>query len=806
MPGVKTPWIAIAALGCALVLGCGRTSLTPERPCQHTLCPPPYVCDPEDGACKVPQPDGTDAGRDAGADAGLDGGVVDAGQDGGQVPCANGCPPERFCDPAANGGAGECVLCTRTIGCAAPTPVCDTSVSGGRCVGCLDDLDCDSPTPACDVMTHTCVACTSDVQCGGLLPFCDRRRHVCAQCLFNQDCPAQAPICDASGTCRGCTTNADCENPTPVCEVSSQQCAACTADLQCGAGEVCLGGLCGPLPDTCATAFPLSFPAGSNTLHFRADTSSAGDDEVGSCNPVGGPELVYRLTLTGPFNLSVTATRASGSVNPVIYLRRGSCSGTQIACSNTSAITEMLTATNLSAGDYYLFIESRGNVGGTIDVTVKTVPLGPSPSNDNCAGAQPLTLINGAATVLGTTATATNSNGPNAVTPSCSPSARLTGSDVVYELTLTQPRDVLLRVTPTGSNPSLRPAMYVRGPSTVASCSSDTELGCVSAGSGPPSPQTLMLPNLGAGMYYVWIDGVDDTTGSFQLDVQTSSPTSNDSCVAPEPLLFVNGVAMATGDTRFANNDNSAGDTSPTCSVSAKASGQDVVFRYLLLAQSDVIVTVTPTGSPPTLVPVIYVRGPQCGVTTSANELICQSAVGPTPQTLTLFNQPPGTYYLWIDGAQQTAGTFSLTVATSGPTLPPSNDTCNAPTVLTLGVATVGDTTTATDTFARSSVPGYAFACTTNNNLPFTGRDLVYQFTATSTQHTITVTPMTSFDPAVLLLPQLCSPTACTAFVDAQGKGGTETLVANTVPGQVYFVVVDAFIAQEFGAFSIQVQ
>lgn len=742
-------------LAAAAAVACGRTDVLPLT-CRQITCPSGFECDPSNGECRPSSdPDGSvDAGPSV--DAGL---PADAGME----PCPDGCAAPLFCDPEANQGAGACVLCTETKGCGGMTPFCDRSTPGGVCVGCRDNADCTASAPACQPKTNTCV---------------------------------------------GCVTNTDCANPTPICRNDAATCVPCQKASQCGAGHLCRAGQCQIIPDTCATAADIVFPTGSQTAKFEADTTLASDDETGTCHPNGGPELVYRLSLSQVTDVKIHAQSAQGApARPVIYLRKAPCSGgAQVACSFTGANNQSLQLSALEPGDYFLFVEADHQTGARVNVTVTLSNAPTPPANDVCINAQPLVFTNGTATATGTTVNASNGNTGSDPTPTCSSSAKQTGADVVYSYTLATAQDVTVKVTPTGPGSNFVPVVYVRS-ANCASTSPVDEQGCQT--SFTPSTQTLQLQAQQPGTYYVWVDGGLQTSGTFQLDVTLgapSTPPSNDSCPGTA-LSFNNNFATASGSTALATNGNSLSDAIPSCSTSARVSGRDVVYSYTLTQSQNVTITVAPTTAG--YFPAFYVKKTGCGVTQASNEVACEAAMFSGPVSTTLVNQPAGTYWVWVDGLNGTSGDFQFAVNLTPATVPPGNDTCAAPQTLAIGTIVSGDTTNSADNFSTTSSPAYGSACTTNHPYPFTGRDLVYQFTATSTSHTVTVTPAVNFDPALLLLQPSCSASSCLVASDNIGGGVAETLVLTTMPGQVYYLVVDAWDSSKpmtSGTFTITVQ
>jgi len=502
---------------------------------------------------------------------------------------------------------------------------------------------------------------------------------------------------------------------------------------------------------------------------------------------------VYKLTLTTAQDLKIDSIpSAASNMDSVIYVRSGDCTtGTQLVCRDATFTggTESVTLINQPAGDYFIFIEAySATTAGPTNVTVTLSPPTLAPANDTCSAPQALVFTAGTASFSGNNTAATNNNLAADATPSCSATARSSGKDLVYEYTLTQAQDVTIDVTP---GTGLSPAIYVRATSCTSTAIAD-ERGCIGAFT---SPVNLTLYNQPAGTYYLWVDAhsTSTTSGTFTGTVVLSAPTptpANDTCSAPQALVFTAGTASFSGSNTTANNSNLAADATPTCSTTAKSSGKDVVYQYTLAQAQDVTIDVTPGAGFSTA---IYVRSTTCTSTATTDEMGCRAAIT-APVNLTLVNQPAGTYYLWVDGNSTITpvGTFSGTVALSPPTLTPANDTCSAPATITI--------TGTTGTFSGNTLAA------TNNNLSAdatpscsttmrsAGKDLVYQYTLAQAQDvTIGVTPGVGLNPGVYVR----STCASTTLADERGCAAvfSNSPVNLTLLNQqagTYFLWVDA--------------
>ena len=719
--------------------GCDTDTVPPADRCAGVRCTGTDVCDSATGACVprdggVADAGGTDAGPtpgDAGSDAGPDAGAGDAG------------PTDAG---AADAGAFD-------------AGVTDAGVADA---GCGSDSDCFG-LAHCDPSSGACVECYLDAQClSSVAPKCDLRDH----------------------TCQGCVANADCANPLPVC--AQRQCQPCSTNAECGPGRECdplFSGACLPLPDSCANPRAI-LPSGSGTASFTAEPGQAIDDVAGTCN-AAGPELVYTFTTTQPRDLTVSVTPLAGSLaRPVVYLRGPSCvSGPQAACDAPVTGAAGLALPNLAAGTWFLFVESANGAPGRVNVQVSLLTPSQPPANDSCANPQALVFSGTSAVAIGNTALGVNDSSGAANDPSCSVTAR-TGKDLVYSYTLTTKSNVTVAARPTPGS-LLHPVVSVRS----ACATPATELGCQAQALAAAAQVTLngQLP----GTYFVWVDSADGTADAFQLEVRASPTVDNDTCSGVQALTFSGTTATATGDTTYATNGNVLGDQTPSCSDSARGTGKDVVFSFTLAQAQDVTVAVTPTGASPTFEPVVSVRT-ACGDATRPAEKGCVSPLAPVPGRLTLVNQQPGTYVVWVDGARDTAGPFQLEVILAPPTPPPANDTCAAPQALTFtsGTATVSGSTLQ----AANDNSGYDVSPTCSTTARQTGRDVLYAMTLASPQDVVlTVTPASgsTLNPVLYVRKSSCTSQLLADELVCLQRVGPVTATLTALPAGTYWIWVD---------------
>jgi hypothetical protein len=571
--------------------------------------------------------------------------------------------------------------------------------------------------------------------------------------------------------------------------------------------------------DLCAGAQALTFAGSSATATGDTTWATNGNalgDQTPSCSDSArgtGRDVVYAFTLTQAQDVTVAVapTGSSPTFEPVVSVRAACADASRAAekgcVSPLAATAGTQTLVNLPPGTYTVWVDGARDTSGPFQLEVALAPPTPPPANDSCAAPQALTFSSGTASVSGSTLQAANDTTGFDVTPTCSPSARQTGRDVVYVMTLAQPQDVTLAVAPAAGS-TLNPVLSVRRSSCASQLLAD-ELACAQA-VGPAMATLTAVP---AGTYWIWVDGAGGTSGAFTLTATLSPPTpppANDGCAGAQALSFVGDTATVTATTFGATNSNTPSDNAPACGADflPRRYGRDLVYTYTLTGAQDVDIRVAPTASS-AFVPAVYVRLPgQCASFSAGSELACMAQTRPAELRLYLPNQPAGTYPLFVDSNGADTGGFTLSVQKRPATLPPSNDSCAAPGVVMQGaMGVVGDTTGARDDYSISSSPPYASAC---RPYFFSGRDLTYQVTAAATgTMTATLTPQGLFDPALLLLQPTCGAASCVRVSDTGGPGMAEALTFSVTAGQTYFLVVDSWDGAQpntFGAFTLTVQ
>jgi hypothetical protein len=381
-----------AALAFALSTGCG-----PKSPCDGVKCPSGATCIADSGLCLNASAtdggggplDGAVAGdtgatlpdSDGGGGSGLDaGGSADGsiGLDASASACSPACTPSApVCDPAS----ATCKVCTDTLGCAAPYPVCDTTVLGGACVRCTATRGClgDPSAPFCNtaVAGGWCVACTQDNHC--FPKFCELSTHTC----INEppdagSVPDGGAPSDAGGPSDGgiqCLHRYD-AGYTPCT-------TGCQEGFHCTGGVCVLNGGNGPVQVTLRFDQPEDLD-----LHVVEPLPAGGSCEIyygDSNNPLGTSGCGAKGSLDLDSNAGCSIDNVD--IENVIYpSSQPAPSGTYTVrvdyyshCSATSRVPYEVTVrangqTSVYCGSFGQADDDHGGAGSGVLVTTFTVP------------------------------------------------------------------------------------------------------------------------------------------------------------------------------------------------------------------------------------------------------------------------------------------------------------------------------------------------------------------------------------------------------------------------------------------------
>ena len=311
------------------------------------------------------------------------------------VPCATDC---------GSTGAQPCVECRPAGTCVPPEETCngaDDDCDGGfdedfPCVrGALVSCTTSCGTTGRGTCTDTCdppgaTACTPPTEvCDGVDDDCDGAVDEDYPCVRGALVPCTTS-CGTTGT-GACTDTCDppgataCTPPAEVCDGTDQDCdtqidngfecspgtvgrctvGTCTGMRTCA--ETCHWGLCNlhsipPEGDSCdGLVRPILEYAGTRTYH--RDTCGAADDfSTAGCGDSGGPDIVYRMSLSVP--RIVTLETRGTSFDAVLSVRGPSsvCPGAELICDDNSAggtPGQARLVLTLSPGTYWVVLDGK---------------------------------------------------------------------------------------------------------------------------------------------------------------------------------------------------------------------------------------------------------------------------------------------------------------------------------------------------------------------------------------------------------------------------------------------------------------
>lgn len=242
-------------------------------------------------------------------------------------------------------------------------------------------------------------------------------------------------------------------------------------------------------------------------------------------------------------------------------------------------------------------------------------------------------------------------------------------------------------------------------------------------------------------------------------------------CAFAKPLTIASG-----GTVDFTVDLSQAHDqTFGSCSDTTGPGNGELVYRITLTEPQDLIVHAQATeGSEAD--PVLYARTASC----SGEERGCVDTAG-TSDTLWLFNQPAGDYFVFVEAFRGTGGPVDVQVSLAPPSMTPGNDTCAAPAVL----AFTGDvaTFTANTVLANDDEVG---SCNPVGQSP----EVLYQFELTAPKKVVvSAIAMGDVQPALYVRSDLCSNGNEAQCSVATANAGS--LTVPMLPAGTYFLAVE---------------
>ncbi len=532
-----------------------------------------------------------------------------------------------------------------------------------------------------------------------------------------------------------------------------------------------------PPNDSCAYPLPLSFDE-AMFASATGDTGLATNDGNIRCKASTGGDLVYtfRLSATMRVRFELAPTEGSG-LWPALSLRGGNCEEGELLCRTTSSQGARIVADFTAEGnqDYFVWVDaSASGRDGPFLLTATASELGAA-ENDRCATAEPLLFEpgTGVAWVLG----ASTASALDDYDGRCVPGAN-GGPDLVYSLEVLPseaPIHLTARLTAHAGSTALQPALSIRRDCSTRIAAMGDEADCAVGANGLALATAAALP---AGIWYVVVDGIEQSAGAFDLRVErTSAPPLPDSCFAPESIDLegdLDGIYTLRASTAQA-----------THSYSTPGSGPDLVYTFT--TQNSASLTGSLLFAESSGRAYLSLRT-KCDSAAPQDQVVAIDGAAGGPTGFYLKTLPPNTYWLWIDGASTLHGDFELALQLGAPPPPPPvNATCQTAEPLQFDEAmrarASGDTGGATNAFSGS--------CATMD-----GGEAYYSFSVPAGK-TYAMTAILeraalsdNFAHA-LVLRKGCGAGSYEGFCSANPSGRLVTMVLTGLDGGSWYLVVD---------------
>ena len=377
-----------------------------------------------------------------------------------------------------------------------------------------------------------------------------------------------------------------------------------------------------PTNESCAApqSVPLETP-------FTVSLIDPAKDVPTDCDASKTGELTYSFTLAAPQDVRIFASTLVGSGTPVVSLRDATCTG-ELRCKVGSTVP--VFARNLAAGTHVFTVSGTRQIDAS--VLVKAYPPTAAPPNQTCATAPPI--------ATNTTVTVDLSAQEDAIKNGCLPG----GAAAAYDLTLTQPSDVLV-IGRFAQNELGGISLNTIG------CTTADVLQCAKGA----SPQRVTKRNLPAGTYRVVV--ADELGQNAQVSVLVRpavAPTSvgaSDGCASPFAIPAAGG--FFTGNTT-----SSSADFNASCDAPGQPIGgsRDQLLKLDLTQQRRVVFDMS--GSVYTTLLDLR-KGTSCPGIEVPNACHVGFQASRSFLDLTL---AAGTYFVQVDGYSADKGAWNLDV------------------------------------------------------------------------------------------------------------------------------------------------
>jgi hypothetical protein len=496
--------------------------------------------------------------------------------------------------------------------------------------------------------------------------------------------------------------------------------------------------------DDCAGAVALPAPSATQVCTTPTAGTTQGatpsTENAPSCSATGTNDDVWYSFVATAASHTVVLTDETSTTAAAVY--SGTCGAlTQVANACGSGGT---TITGLTPGTtYYVRVYSTSTTVGTYSNF--NICLVSPPANDECTGAQALTVSSttSCTPTTGTTVGATPSAGAPA--PSCSPTG--VNDDVWYSFVATSP----IHTVDLSDETSTTAAAVYSG-----SCGTLTQI-ANACGSGGTAVTGLTPGNT----YYVRVYTTATGTGTFSdFGICVVSAPANDNCGNAQSLTVSNTATCTSPTSGTTTGATPSTETAPSCS--ATGVNDDVWYSFVATSATH---TVSLTNTSNTTAAAVYSGA--CGSLVQLTDA-CGSnntvATGLTPGT---------TYYVRVYTTTSTPGTFSdfnICIAV----LPQNDDCANA---ITVAIPPSGCNTVSGTTVGATPSTETAPTCSATG----VNDDVWYSFVATGTSHVVSVSNTSSTMAAAVYSG------ACGNLTQVACASTTVTATGLT-PGSTYYV------------------
>jgi Secretion system C-terminal sorting domain/Putative metal-binding motif/HYR domain len=531
--------------------------------------------------------------------------------------------------------------------------------------------------------------------------------------------------------------------------------------------NLCVMTIVPPANDLCANATTVVPNVGLDCVHTYPGTTlnvTTTDDQ--------NRDIWYDFTATSTshtfeiLNIEMISGYYSRSLNYDLY-KGDNCDGLTLVAqfnSNYAAVSRQLV---LGAHYFVRIYSSYNDFEANFDFCIKTLPT--SPPNEYCAGAYELIPNTGLDCTIVTSGTTEGAvEGQSCIVN--------TGADVWYKFTATATAHVVNMFNV--SSPSGGEYLSFEVLQST-DCASFISLGC-----NTYFNQGLYASGLTVGaVYYIRVANLIGSVFQYEICITTLPAPPNDRCENAEPMnisAWQSCEYYAYGTTYGAT---------PTSGLTACGeTGNDVWYSFIATQSAHTFTSYSNIG----YLNIELLTG-ECG---NLQHLECRNGVY-NSSTFTFGELIPGATYLLRVNTIGAGAEFNICIST--PPLPPANDACIDAIVLpvspdeTCVTLVSGTTEWATPSF---NVPNSGFGNVSN--------DIWYTFTATGTNHLITVSNYYSYN-SYLQLDVYSGNCAALTLIGGQSLwSNNRLLLTNLTPGASYTLrLYDAYYSANMSTFDI---